>query len=134
MVSAIRHGGDAAMTLRNVEARLIKLEARRRRPDELLLIWRLPDGDVRAAISGAQFSPGDRVICAEWFDDGPLPAPRWYCDRETRGLESLTRSLERMSKGGQRDPAFGEMPHIAEHSLVFMSDSDLLHAVLGVAT
>lgn len=69
--------------MRNVESRLIKLEARRQRPNEILLIWRWPDADVKAATNGARFAPGDRVICLEWFGDGPLPAPRWYRDRLT---------------------------------------------------
>ena len=53
------------MTMRNVESRLIKLEVRRHRPNEILLIWRRPDADVEAATNGARFAPGDCVICLE---------------------------------------------------------------------
>ena len=33
--------------------------------DEMLLVWRRPNGDVRAATSQTKFAPGDRVICLE---------------------------------------------------------------------
>ena len=66
------------MIARSLETRIVKLEASRRRPNELLVVWRRPGGDVKAAVSEAKFAPGDRVICLEWFGDGPLPAPRWH--------------------------------------------------------
>ena len=47
----------------------------------MLLVWRRPGGDVKAATSEAKFAPGDRVICLEWFGDGPLPPPRWHGKR-----------------------------------------------------
>jgi hypothetical protein len=69
---------ELSMTVRSLESRIVKLEAGRQRPNEVLLVWRRPDADIKAATSGTKFAPGDRVICAEWFGDGPLPAPRWY--------------------------------------------------------
>jgi hypothetical protein len=51
------------------------------RPDELLVVWRRHDGDVTEALKGVTYAKGDQVICAEWFDDGPLPAPTWYNGR-----------------------------------------------------
>ena len=66
------------MTTRSLKTRIVKLEASRRRPNELLVVWRRPGGDVRAAVSDAKFAPGDRVICLEWFGDGLLPAPQWH--------------------------------------------------------
>ena len=68
------------MIARNIESRMTKLEARRARPDEMLVVWRKPDGDVTEALKNATFAKGDMVICAEWFDDSPPPAPRWYGD------------------------------------------------------
>ena len=62
------------MIARNVESRITKLEARRARPDEMLVVWRKPEGDVKAATKGAKFAPGDRVICVEWFPKCPLPS------------------------------------------------------------
>ena len=38
------------MIARNVESRIIKLEARSARPDEMLVVWRKPDGDVAAGV------------------------------------------------------------------------------------
>ena len=89
----------AAVIARNLEKRIAKLEASRQRPDELLLVWRRPNGDVRAAISEAKFAPGDRVISLEWDGDGPLPPPRWFGKRSELGIEDeylkrcLTRSM-----------------------------------------
>jgi hypothetical protein len=48
-----------------VLSRIIKLEARSARPDEMLVVWRKPDGDVAAALEGVTFAKGDKVICAE---------------------------------------------------------------------
>ena len=61
------------MIARNVQSRISRLEARSARPDEMLVVWRKPDGDVTEALKNATFAKGDKVICAEWFDDGPPP-------------------------------------------------------------
>jgi hypothetical protein len=126
--------------MRNVESRLIKLEARRQRPNEILLIWRWPDADVKAATNGARFAPGDRVICLEWFGDGPLPAPRWYRDRLTSEFgvtekESLDRSVDRVGEDGrQPDPGFADIPHVPAGRLRELPDNDLLHMIFGIGT
>ena len=39
------------MTIRNIETRIVKLEVSRRRPDEMLVIWRMPGETVRTAVS-----------------------------------------------------------------------------------
>lgn len=78
---------DITMIARNVEARIVKLEDRRRRPDEILLVWRKPGSNVQGAVSGAKFAPGDRVVCAEWFGEDPMPKPRWYQDRLASSLK-----------------------------------------------
>lgn len=126
------------MSARNLESRVVKLEAVRKRPDEILLVWRRPDGDVSKATSVARFSPGDRVICAEWFGEGPLPEPRWYRDRlssalDDSGKENLNRTIERIADR-ERDPALVGVAHIPSRRLAEMSDNELLHAALGVAT
>jgi len=38
---------------RSLETRTVKLEASRRRPNELLLVWHRPGGNVKAAGRGA---------------------------------------------------------------------------------
>jgi hypothetical protein len=109
-------------------------------PNEILLIWRRPDADVEAATNGARFAPGDRVICLEWFGDGPLPAPRWYRNRLSSELgvtekESLDRSLNRVGEDGrQRDPGFADIPHVPAGRIRELPDNDLLHMIFGVAT
>jgi len=62
------------MIVRNVQSRISRLEARSARPDEMLVVWRKPDGDVTEALKNATFAKGDMVICAEWFDSSPPPA------------------------------------------------------------
>jgi hypothetical protein len=68
------------MTLRNLETRIVKLEAIRRHEDQILVIWRKPDGDLREAVAGATFAPGDKAICVEWFGHDPMPGPKWHSD------------------------------------------------------
>ena len=127
------------MNSKNVAARIIKLETHRQRPNEILLIWRQPDADVKAAASEAKFSAGDRVICAEWFGDGPLPAPNWYRERLSSELgavenEYLTRSLARVGDDRPRDPGFVEIPPMSADRARELPDNDLLHMIFGVAT
>src|SRR6478752_2805830 len=91
------------MIARSLETRIAKLEVSRRSPNEMLVVWRRPGGDVSAAASEASFAAGDRVMCLEWFDDdSPLPAPRWH----SKGLkfsaienEYLMRAVR---QGGER--------------------------------
>ena len=130
------------MTVRSLETRIVKLEAGRRRPNEMLVVWRRPGGDVRAAASEAKFAPGDRVICLEWFGDDPLPAPRWH----SKGLElsaiedgylkrAINRRIESREEGGhQREPGFAEFPHFPADRVPELSNNDLLHMIFGVAT
>ena len=131
------------MTARGLETRIVKLEASRRRPNEMLVVWRRPGGDVRAAASEAScFAPGDRVIVLEWFGDGPLPAPRWH----SRGLdlsaierEYLYRAIrqraeDREENGREREPGFAEPPHFPAGRIHELSHSDLLYGIFGVAT
>lgn len=127
------------MSSLNVAARLIKLEARRQRPNEILLVWRRPDTDVKAAASAAKFAPGDRVICLEWFGDGALPAPKWHRERLSSELgavenQYLTRSLERVGDDRPRDPGFAELPPVSANRARELADNDLLHLAFGVAT
>ena len=128
------------MTVRNVEARIVKLEARHRRPDEILLIWRKPGADVARAVAGAQFSKGDKAICVEWFGENPLPAPQWYRERLSSQLgavenEYIDRSLNRvLESASPRDPGFAEPPNLSAHRSRELADNDLLHFVFGIAT
>src|SRR4051812_25995547 len=123
--------GNSAMMARNVAARIIKLEAQRQRPNEMLLIWRRPDADVKAAASAVNFAPGDRVICLEWFGDDPLPAPKWYRGRLSSELgtvenEYLKRSLERAANDRPRDQGFAEIPPVSATRAHELADNDLL--------
>ena len=61
----------------NLESRIVKLETRTTRPDEMLVVWRRPDQDIAQALKAATYANGDKVICAEWFEDSPPPTPRW---------------------------------------------------------
>ena len=129
------------MIARNVESRITKLEARSARPDEMLVVWRMPDGDVAEALKGATFAKGDKVICAEWFDNSPPPVPRWYSDQLRRAMtpaeyEQLNRTIERVADNHQakRDPGFAPFPSITEDRMKAMTDNELSHAILGVRT
>jgi hypothetical protein len=56
MGSNLWPSGGAAIIARNVESRVTKLEARSARPDEMLVVWRTPDGDVAEALQDATFA------------------------------------------------------------------------------
>ena len=131
------------MTVRSLEARVGKLEVLRRRPDELLVVWRRSGGDITEALRGASFAKGDRVICIEWFGDGPLPEPRWhskfskFSDVEDGYVEwVIDRLIENSREGNhrQRDPRFVELPHFPANRMCELSDNDLMYAIFGVAT
>ena len=132
--------GKAAVTPRNVEARIVKLETRRQRPKEILLVWRRPDGDLKAAASVAKFGAGDRVICVEWFGEDPPPAPRWHGERLSKELprqqyDYITRSLQRLVEAEPlRDSGFAPVPFVQANRLVELSDNELLHCAFGVVT
>jgi len=129
---------EAPMTARTIVARIVKLETARRRPDEILVVWRTPDSDVAAAIASTEYAAGDKVICAEWFGKGSHPAPKWYrrmrFEMDPTEYEYINRSVERLEEAEQRDRAFASVPSVPDHRLVELSDNDLLHMCLGVET
>ena len=130
------------MIARSLETRIVKLETSRRRSNEKLVVWRRPGGDVMAAASEANFAPGDKVLCLEWFDDdSPLPAPRWH----SRGLElsavereylyrAVRQRAEDREDGHEREAGFADLPHFPADRIRELSFSDLLHMLFGVAT
>ena len=127
------------MIARNVASRISKLEYRRARPDELLVVWRKPAGDVAEALKEVKFAKGDKVICAEWFDGSPPPAPRWYGDQLRRAMtpaeyEQINRTIDRIAGNHQakRDTGFAPFPDITEDRMSRMTDNELAHAILGV--
>jgi hypothetical protein len=122
------------MIARNLETRIVKLEARRRRPDELLLIWRRPGSAVSEAVADARFAAGDRVICAEWFGKNPMPAPRWFGKRLSSEIGAaqygyILRALDRLVDTSLAPSLPAPLGFIAG-----ISDNELLHMVLGVET
>ena len=131
------------MTVRSLESRVGKLEVLQRRPDEMLVIWRRPDGDITEALRSASFAKGDKVICAEWLeDDSPLPEPRWYRDQLNRAMppaeyEQLELTIDRIaqrSKAVRAEAGYAPFPTFNEERMKQMSDAELTHALLGVKT
>jgi hypothetical protein len=110
--------------------RIEKLETRRRMDDDMLLIWRKPGQESEAtalmAKAAGLFVPGDLVICAEWYGDDNLPAPRWirhfetdlteieneYCDRT---IEKLISKDQPKSTGRDHD-----YDHISTDQLTYI--------------
>ena len=124
--------------------RIEKLESRRRGDNEMLMLWRKPGQESEATALMAKaagfFSPGDLVICAEWFGDSSAPAPRWYRKRLSSELarpeyDYIIQSLNRLVETGPvREPGLAPIPSVPEHCLVDLTDNDLLHMALGVET
>jgi hypothetical protein len=126
------------MIARNVESRILKLEAQRKHPDEILVIWRSPGQEVADVIAGTAFVRGDRVICSEWFGEGEPPLPKWRqaChmrDFDPTEQDSIYRCLDRLVEA-RRDCGSAANPSRPAPYLAHMSDIDLLHAALGVET
>lgn len=124
--------GNPAMTGRNMESRILKLESRGQRVDQFLAVWRKPDGDTAAVLADARFSHGDRVICIEWFGDDPIPAPKWHRnirpDFSETEQQSVFRSIERLYESGALKPLHKN----DQQYLTKFTDGELLHMALGV--
>lgn len=130
------------MTTRNLESRLVKLETKTTRPDELLVIWRKPGADICTAVAGQQFASGDKVICPEWIGDADPPSPKWHRDRLSALMtdheyDCVIRSMQRaaeIDEDERSDTGLAPFPRLSEEAMRAMSDNDLIHAVLGVQT
>jgi hypothetical protein len=110
--------------------RIEKLESRRRDNDEMLMLWRKPGDDIDAIVLVAKraglYESGDRVVCAEWYGDDDLSAPRWirhfktdlteieneYCHRT---IEKLISKDQPKSTGRDYD-----MDHLSTDQLTYI--------------
>ena len=128
---------------RNVEARIIKLEAKHRRPGEMLVLWRLPSESVEEVVGRAHFHAGDRVICVEWLKDREPPQPAWYSDRDISDLRhDVCKAIDAASVrrfAGMEAPRPPEVETPADRArrqeyLTSMSNADLTYAIFGVPT
>jgi hypothetical protein len=123
------------MTPRNLRNRIKKLEASRKRIDEMLVVWRLPGADIESALANASYIAGDRVICREWYGDGPPPAPRWCKDSSLSKEEnaSIEIMLERLLDAKpHREQLTGTERPGADPDLLRYSSDDLLYILFGV--
>ena len=139
MVTKVRAKGKQMM-VRSIESRIAKLEASRKHRDETLVVWRLPGTDASEAVAGASHGAGDRVICLEWYGEGPLPQPKWHrsvsrgLSKEedasveimvTRILDAATPEDMRRADEGRRGP---------NPDLRGYSDDEILQMAFGVVT
>jgi len=128
------------MMVWSIESRIAKLEASRKHRDETLVVWRLPGTDPSEAVAGASHGPGARVICLEWYGEGPLPPPKWHrsvsqgLSKEedasveimvTRILDAATPEDMRRADEGRRGP---------NPDLRGYSDDEILQMAFGVVT
>jgi hypothetical protein len=129
-------------SMRSLESRIVKLETRTARPDEMLVVWRRPDGSVAEALKDVTFARGDKVICAEWFENSPMPAPTWLKDRlrmemDEREYDQILQSMDRVARlprAKRETDGFAAFPSGTLKRAVEMTDAELIHAVLGVRT
>jgi hypothetical protein len=121
------------MNLRSVESRLAKLEARQSVHGEYLLVWRNAN-EPEAIAAGTHASRARKIICVEWFGEGPLPEPRWLKGGRHRDLpEHEWRSVDEALR--RRVALYPERvePDIREREqMVQMSDNELLYHIFGV--
>jgi hypothetical protein len=128
------------MTVRNLESRLVKLETRTTRPNELLVIWRKPRTDIRSAIAGQRIATGDKVVCPEWTGDTEPPTPKWHRNRLSASMtdqeydcvmQSMLRAVA-IEDADREDQGHIPFPRMSEEAMKEMPDNELLHAVMGV--
>jgi hypothetical protein len=128
--------------MRSLESRIVKLESRTARPDEMLVVWRRPDGSVAEALKDVTFAKGDKVICAEWFENSPMPAPTWHKGRlrmeiDEREYDQILQSMDRVARlprAKREMEGFAAFPGVVRKRAEEMTDAELIHALLGVRT
>ena len=123
------------MTSRNIRSRIVKLEKSRKPTDEILVVWRRPGADVSEAITDVDYVLGDRVICLDWYSEGPPPAPRWRRDlRLSQSKEekhSIDIMLKRILDTKSNQPAATERRG-PEPDVLGYSDEDFWYILFGV--
>lgn len=125
-----------------IKSRLVKLETRTARPNELLVIWRKPGTELRAAIAEQRLASGDKVICPEWEGDAEPPSPMWHRDRLSASMtdheyDCVMQSMLRAAAINETDRerlGLIPFPRMSEGAMRAMPDNELLHAVMGVRT
>jgi hypothetical protein len=128
------------MTARKLESQLEELETRTARPGELLVIWRRPGTDIRAAIAGQRFASGDKVICPEWTGDTEPPSQKWHRNRLSGSMTDqendfvmqsmmLAAAIEEIDRDLHGLLPF---PPMSEEAMEEMPDNELVHAVMEV--
>jgi hypothetical protein len=130
------------MIARNLESRLVKLETRTTRPNELLVIWRRPGTDIRSAIAGQRFASGDKVICPEWTGDTEKTSPKWHRERLSASMtdqeyDCVMQSMLRVAaieETDREDQGLIAYPRMSKQAMKAMPDNELVHAVMGVQT
>ena len=85
---------------------------------------------VASAVADAKFSGEDRVICFEWFGDGPPPAPKWHrnirAEFSPEEQDFVDRALQQI---------IDDSPPVTKLDspwLCNMTDGELLHYLWGV--
>jgi hypothetical protein len=128
------------MSARNLEARVVKLETRTRRGDEMLLTWSKPNEEPQAAIDRARplVAPGDRVMLAQWCCEDDPPSSRWHqnfprqWDERSRGYLHRLLHEHREKPETRQEPEW--MTSKAAYAMTELSDTDLWYELLKIET
>ncbi len=90
-----------------------------------MLVWRNANEPEATAV-GAHGSRARKIICVEWFGDGPLPEPKWLTGSRHRELsEPEWRSIdEAIRRRVERHPDKSEPNMRDRDRIVQMSDND----------
>jgi hypothetical protein len=103
------------MTVRNLETRIVKLEAARRHEDQMLVIWRRPDGNVTEAVAGTTFAHRNLRPTFDEVEE-----------------DYVTRSIDRIVEAQDRPKGFAPPPAVDQSYLGKLTDGEVLHMLLGV--
>jgi hypothetical protein len=139
-----RHWGAAMLTMRGIETRLRKLEAKRRPPGGVFfLAWGHDEAEIERAVANAkaqaEISRGDTLVRALWTGHNGTPASRWIAQPrrelspaedgalmaalERRCAEAAEEMAEVVNARGNGVPRTGRVSE--------MTDAQLLAAALG---
>ena len=118
-------------------SRVAKLEASINHREEILVVWRRPQEEISTAIARAEFAPGDRVVCFEWFGSGAPPQPQWRNDLRHFSKEeddSIDIMLQRiLDAKPSREQATGtERTAHDRDELYSCSDEEMFYVLFGV--
>ena len=119
------------LTSRGIEARLRKLEAKRRPAEGLFyLVWGRDEAEVERMVASAReagiIGAGDTLVCAVWTGPEAMPAPRWVGSMDRLSDAELSMLLAALKEVAAAEAA------PSDRRFAHLSNAQLTAVALGV--